>query len=255
MVKPWSDDEVKLLKKLARNKTKREIAGILGRSTRAVEKKLSIIRSKKVQRPAFPPWSKTEIKILKRLFPFKTARQIAEQIGRSALGVERKAQLLGLKKVYPWRESDFKLIRKLYPHRKSQDIANKLGRSLAAVYRKAHLMGLKKPLFSQSSWSEKEVELLKKLFPRHRTKELADKLGRTFASVAQKAHSIGLKKLNNPRWTEEEKKLFKKLFPHSKPEKIAEKLVRPLSSVKTRIYRMRQRQRAEKGRTSLKRKK
>jgi len=44
------------------------------------------------------PWSKDEVKLLKKLVRNKTQRQIAEKLGRSVSSVLRKAYRLGLKK-------------------------------------------------------------------------------------------------------------------------------------------------------------
>ena len=49
-------------------------------------------------------WSKDEVKLLKRLYPSKTAQQIADQIGRSLPAVKRRIQRLGLRKRFRYNE-------------------------------------------------------------------------------------------------------------------------------------------------------
>ncbi len=43
-------------------------------------------------------WSSDEIKLLKKLFPNASTREVAGQLGRSAKSVEQKASKIGLKK-------------------------------------------------------------------------------------------------------------------------------------------------------------
>ena len=71
----WTEDEVKLLKKLYRDENAQTIADKLGWTVTAVmvkAYKLGICEQRNV-------WSKREVNLLKRLYPNKTA----EQIGRS----------------------------------------------------------------------------------------------------------------------------------------------------------------------------
>lgn len=43
-------------------------------------------------------WSKQEVNLLKKLFPNRTTREVADRLGRSAKSVEQKASKIGLKK-------------------------------------------------------------------------------------------------------------------------------------------------------------
>jgi hypothetical protein len=43
-------------------------------------------------------WSSDEIKLLKKLFPNASTREVAGQLGRSAKSAEQKASKIGLKK-------------------------------------------------------------------------------------------------------------------------------------------------------------
>ncbi|MFB0554214.1 MAG: hypothetical protein ACETWQ_12980 [Phycisphaerae bacterium] len=44
------------------------------------------------------PWSKEEIGLLKKLFPNRKTREVADELGRSRKSVEMKATKMGLKK-------------------------------------------------------------------------------------------------------------------------------------------------------------
>jgi len=90
----WSEDEVKLLKKLYQNNSVKDIANQLGWTVRAVvnrAQRLGLGRSK-------PFWSKKELNLLRRLYPNRTAQQIADKIGRSLPATRLKIVRLGLKK-------------------------------------------------------------------------------------------------------------------------------------------------------------
>ena len=43
-------------------------------------------------------WSKDEVKQLKKLFPNRTTKEVADQLGRSLRSVMGKSQTMGLKK-------------------------------------------------------------------------------------------------------------------------------------------------------------
>ncbi len=43
-------------------------------------------------------WSKDEVKQLKKLFPNRTTKEVADQLGRSLRSVKGKSQAMGLKK-------------------------------------------------------------------------------------------------------------------------------------------------------------
>lgn len=92
------------------------------------------------------PWSKDEVRLLKRLFPSGRTRQVVAKIGRPLTAVRQKAYDMGLKsEVYHfWSTDDLKLLRKLFPNTRTEEIADKLGRSLHTVKNKAYQLGLKK---------------------------------------------------------------------------------------------------------------
>ena len=93
--RPWSEDEIKLLKRLYQDENVQSIADKLGRSLDGVSVKASKIGLKK---QGARPWSNQEIRLLKKLYPSKTAQEIADQIGRPVQATRFRIFKLGLRK-------------------------------------------------------------------------------------------------------------------------------------------------------------
>ena len=90
----WSEDEIKLLKRMYPDNNKRDIANKLGRTVAAVVLKGCQLGLGKKPRL----WSKRELNLLKKLYPNKMAKEIAEQLGRPAQATEFRIFKLGLRK-------------------------------------------------------------------------------------------------------------------------------------------------------------
>ena len=76
-------------------KSVNQIARALGRKHRHVRLKLSEMGLETLK-PKY--WSNEEIKVIKKLYPTKTAAEIACRLGRSVLVVRKKIFKLALKK-------------------------------------------------------------------------------------------------------------------------------------------------------------
>ena len=72
---------------MAATKSVSQMAKALGRSHRLVRLKVSEM-GLKTPKPNY--WSKEEIKLLKKLYPTKTAAEIASRLGRSVLVARKK---------------------------------------------------------------------------------------------------------------------------------------------------------------------
>ena len=109
-----------------------------------------MVGKKKAKRKASKPWSKDELKLLKKLYPTGSTQEIADKTGRSPALVRQKAFCMKIKKkriFYDWPADEIKLLKKLYPTTKDGKIAVRLGRSERSVKMKAFLLDLqKKPL-------------------------------------------------------------------------------------------------------------
>jgi hypothetical protein len=90
----WSEDEIKLLKRLYPRGGAREISEQTGRPVAAVRQKARALGLPK----KLHAWSKKDLNLLKKLYPSKTAQQIADQMGRSLPAIQRRIQRFGLRK-------------------------------------------------------------------------------------------------------------------------------------------------------------
>ena len=93
----WSEDELKLLKKLFPRGRAREIAERIGRPLTAVRQKAYSMGIKTRERRL---WSANEVKLLKKPYPSENTQSIADKLGRSSEWVRHKANLIGLKKLF-----------------------------------------------------------------------------------------------------------------------------------------------------------
>jgi hypothetical protein len=187
----WSEDEVKLLKKLFPRGRAREIAERTGRPLTAVRQKAYSmgIKTREQRR-----WSAYEVKLLKKLYPTENTQSIADKLGRPLQSVQKIAWLRGIKKVGKapvWSRQEDTLLKKLYPDNSVRNIANQLERTVVGVMVRAHKLGINKP---PHSWSKKEVNLLKELYPSRTAGNIANQIGRTVSATRRKIVKLGLKK-------------------------------------------------------------
>jgi hypothetical protein len=189
----WSEDEVKLLKRLFPRGRAREIAEQTGRPLTAVRQKAYTMGIKTRE---LHIWSANEVKLLKKLYPSENTQSIADKLGLPLKLVKQKAYRLGLKKVGTapvcvWSRQEEALLRKMYPDNSVPDIANQVGRSVSAVARKAHKLGLRK---SKPVWSKRELNLLRKLYPSRTAQQIGDQIGRSVRATRLRIHRLSLKK-------------------------------------------------------------
>ncbi len=119
----WSEDEVKLLKKLFPRGRAREIAEKTGRSLATVRQKAYNMGINTRERRL---WSANELKLLKKLYPTENTQSIADKLGRPLQSTKQMAYLIGLKKVgtaRAWSRQEDTRLKKLYPHNSVRDIA------------------------------------------------------------------------------------------------------------------------------------
>ena len=98
---PWTIQEETLLKKLYADNSTKDVAKQVGRSVAVVRDKASKLGAKKYYKKhpkKYHAWSKKELKLLKKLYPSRTAQEIADRLGRSVLAVRLRIVKLGLKK-------------------------------------------------------------------------------------------------------------------------------------------------------------
>lgn len=103
------------------------------------------MKKAKIKKSSRRRWSEDEVKLLKKLYPLGSAREIAERTGRPLTAVRHKARELGLaKKLRTWSKEDLDLLKKLYPSKTAQQIADQIGRSLPAIRRRIQRLELRK---------------------------------------------------------------------------------------------------------------
>ena len=189
----WSEDEVKLLKKLFPRGKAREIADQIGRPLTAVRQKAYSmgLKTRECHR-----WSANEVELLKKLYPNENTRSMANKLGRSMGAVMKKASSLSLKNVRrptPWSRQEENLLKKLYPGNTVREIASQIGRSASAVAGRAHKLELRKAR-RYPVWSKKELNMLKKLYPSRTAQQIAEQIGRPVQATRLRIVKLGLKK-------------------------------------------------------------
>ncbi|MDO9357904.1 MAG: hypothetical protein Q7T70_02785 [Polaromonas sp.] len=99
----WSEAEAHSLLSLIKSESKREVAAILGRSEKSVDRKLSELGAKRSV--AYYPksgqdvrWSEPETRSLLSLIESKSNREVAAILGRSKKSVDHKLSQLGAKR-------------------------------------------------------------------------------------------------------------------------------------------------------------
>ena len=105
------------------------------------------MRKAKSKKNARIAWTKDEVKLLKELYPDNSARDIANELGRTVTAVRVKAYKLGLcERRNVWSKKELNLVKRLYPSKTVQEVAEKIGKSVRATRRKILTLGLQKRL-------------------------------------------------------------------------------------------------------------
>jgi len=141
-------------------------------------------------------WTKEEEKILKKMYPTETSKNIADVLERSISAVKKRIDKMGLKKPQPanshWSIKEEEILREMYATKKTRLIEDAIGRSRASIRNKASSLGLIKPRASR--WTTEEVEILKKMYPTERYALIEKALEKSHDSIQNKAISMGLKR-------------------------------------------------------------
>lgn len=147
-------------------------------------------------------WTSTEITFVEQHYGQLSAREIGEQLGRSANGVARIVQLSGLSRgvAPPWSEEELALLQTHYAEGIEYVISLLPGRSRKAIFRQASLAGLT----GRSSWSREDKSFLEKHYGNLSTKEIATRLGRSVSAVRAAVVKFDLGTWKNRPWTERE---------------------------------------------------
>ncbi len=186
-------------------------------------------------------WSKAEVRLLKRLFPLRKARQVAEKTGRPLSAVKQKAYSMGLetRTNRRWSASEIKIVRTLYLTKDTQKIADRLDRTVEAVMARAGSMGIRKTKPRCPPWSKRENALLKKLYPdrENTTANIARQIGRSVAAIVGRAHILGITR-KNPPWSKKEVALLRRLYLTHEDKEIAARIGRSAGAVAIKRFKL-----------------
>ncbi len=192
---PWSQDELRLLRRLFPLGKARDVAEKTERPLSAVRQKAYSLGLRTRDNRL---WSASEIKTVARLYPVESARSIAGKLGRTLEAVHARAQSIGVKKAEsygpaPWSKRADDLPKKLYPDQENAkpEIAKQIGRSTAAVAGRACALGLRR---RNLPWSKKEMSLLRKLYPTRTSEQIAEQIGRSVQATRTHISRSGIKK-------------------------------------------------------------
>jgi len=248
----WTKDEIKELQDLYLTLSDNEIATKLKRTKQAVQskvKKLRLFRKLKEQglmrrkSVGVNKWSDAEIDTLKKLYPEKSKKDIAEKLGRSPRAVEIMARRLKLitciseKNLWTTEEEEF--LKKHIAIWPIEKIAQKFGRTANAVQRRAwdnhFTKNCRNKHYTQDKfWTRQETRQLEYfLGQRLKMKDIAAKLGRSTKSVKAKAKRLRLKKPSV--WTTKNLALLKKYFPFETNVNVAKRIGTNPSSLMLKV--------------------
>jgi len=95
----WSEDEIKLLKRLFPLGKAGQVVEKTGRPLTAVRQKAY---SMGIRSEGYNPWSPDEIELLKKLYQTEDAKNISNRLGRPVQSIGDKARSIGLNPTTPF---------------------------------------------------------------------------------------------------------------------------------------------------------
>jgi hypothetical protein len=193
--RPWSSQEMNLLRALYPTTPNEDIAERIGRSRDAVHMKARQMELRKMEF-----WSEQEDQRLREAYQVCSYGELARRLGRTLPAAKARAITLKLdSKVPNWTEEEIQFLRESYGMTDVGRIAGELGRTRAAVAKKAREMGL----VCFRHWSGRDVRKLRGLYPRCTIGELAEEFGRSCDSIRGKAARLRLsRRSTSPQPTE-----------------------------------------------------
>ena len=192
---PWTEVEVKTLRRLYSTHTYQEISEKLGRHIRAVKRKaaklgLTVPRGRGV-------WSQEEIDLICKRYHTCTTHELTKELGRCTQAVQNKACELSLvQKHRSWTDQEVALLKKLLPTHSYKKIAARIDRPVYIVANKVHRLGIsirakENPVVARR-WTPIEDALLKRKHRKLSAKEIAKLLNRSKESIEGRVTALGL---------------------------------------------------------------
>lgn len=228
----WTAAEDRILKAQYSKKGAAFVAGKLNRKKSSVFYRARKLGLTNKQPRKYNPYSPQEIMFLKKYYPLKGGRFVAEKIGRSRLSVKTKARHLRIERrsQINWTGAEIEYLKKWYFKKKPSEIARRLKRSTPAVVTRARMIGLINR--KTQTWTKYEEHFLLNNYKKMSYKEISKHLKRGYLSVMKKANHMRLKKLNRKSWTPKEKRLVSRYYNKWSISKLAAKLNRTKNSIR-----------------------
>jgi len=186
-------------------------------------------------------WTEEEINFLKKFYPTKGSKFIANELDRTLYSVKRQAARLGLKVVVvlshrAYSPQEIIFIKKNYTSKGSHYVSKILGRNITSINKKARKFGLERNI--NLKWNEDEDEYLKKWYKKKRPSEIARRLKRSTHSVIVRSRKLGLFRFFIRKWTNDEELYVINNFRRMTYKQIGRHLNRTQSSVEGKKHSM-----------------
>jgi hypothetical protein len=243
--KPWTVKEIQFLKKFYPTKGGKYVADKLERTLSAVYRQAQKLGQKSVKYHHSGYYSPREIIFLKKNYPLKGSKYVAEKLGRSPSSIKDKARKLRVerKSLLKWSKEEIEYLRKWYYKKHPLKIARHLRRTTPAVVTRARMLGILNR--EVRKWNNEEELFLIKNFRKMTYKQIGKHLNRTECSVGHKAmNMLTMRKIKSRKWETKEKRLLSRLYGKIPVAKLAKRLGRTVDSV---LHRARVQKKAAKG--------
>lgn len=180
------------------------------------------------------PWTDAENLFLKKYYPTKGSKYVAEALGRTRNAVNKRAQKIGVSGTgylpfHSYSPSEIIFIKKYYPLYGSKYVGQKLGRSPSSIKDKARRLRVERKKIID--WNKYEIEYLKKWYKKNRPSEIARHLKRTTSAVITRARKLGLLVRITRKWNNDEELFLIKNFRKMTYKQIGQHLHRTAGSV------------------------
>lgn len=225
--KPWTKQDIALLKRKFGKVPYEELARELGRTVGAMRLKAS----KWGFTNAPKSWSSKEIEQLRKLYKTMTAAEIGRRLGRTAGSVTTALKKHGISRPWPKvTKSVVRTIMKKLETMSMQEIGAELGMSAPRISKIARENGYR----AERHWWKNEFQPTEDSFIREHyatmpAREIARHLGRHQSVIARRMKQLGLRtKLSyhqrEVRWSKREDDLLRRLHPKMTHKEIAARL-------------------------------
>jgi hypothetical protein len=183
-------------------------------------------------------WTDKESLFLRKYYPTKGSKYVADALGRTRSSIYTHARKLGLDgrgnlPYRPYSPQEIIFIKKYYPLEGSKYVAQKLGRTPSSIKDKARKLRVERKSLLQ--WSAEEIEYLKKWYKKKRPSEIARHLKRTTPAIVTRARMLGLFRHQVRTWNKDEELFLIKNFRKMTYKQIARHLNRTVGSIKGKV--------------------